>query len=80
MANRSSGEPIVIPGGKYYTIAQIAGRRNVNISTVCYWIRKGWLPALHLPGMGYLIEEEVIAAFEVPSGPLFLRPKPPREG
>jgi hypothetical protein len=56
-------EPVKIPEGKYYTVAQIAEMEQVIIRTVHQWIEKEWLPALQIPGLGYIIEERALADF-----------------
>ncbi len=56
-------EPVTIPTGKYYTVAQIAEAQGVIIRTVHQWIEKGWLLALQIPGLGYIIEDRALADF-----------------
>lgn len=56
-------EPVKIPEGKYYTVAQIAEMEQVIIRTVHQWIEKEWLSALQIPGLGYIIEERALADF-----------------
>lgn len=73
MATQTDLEPLEIPPGKYYTKAQIAKMKGVNATTVNYWIRHGWLPAIRIANL-YLIPVEAYQDF-VPRkfGPRFMR-------
>lgn len=56
-------ELTTIPAGKYYTIAQIAEMQDVIGRTVQQWIDKGWLSALQIPGLGYIVNEDDLKKF-----------------
>lgn len=56
-------EPTEIPAGKYYTVAQIAEMQDVMVRTVQQWIDKGWLAALRVAGLGYIIHEQDLKSF-----------------
>jgi len=64
-------EPTDIAAGRYFTVAQVAEMQGVIIRTVHQWIEKDWLPALQLPGMGYIIREDDLNNF-------LARPRPQR--
>jgi hypothetical protein len=52
-----------IPAGNYLTKKQIAEQCGVIHQTVHQWIEKGWLLALQIPGLGYIIEDRALADF-----------------
>lgn len=59
-------DPTHIPEGDYLTKAQAAQQRGVIHQTIQQWIDKGWLPAIQIPGLGYLINQKDIQAFTPP--------------
>ena len=56
-----------IPPGRYYTKAQVAALYNVTPAAVDRWIRFAYLPALRAGSLGWLIEEQTLAAFTRPT-------------
>jgi excisionase family DNA binding protein len=58
-------ESIHVPGGDYYTKAQVAELRGVIHQTVQQWIQKGWLPAIYIGG-AYLVNVKDLEGFEPP--------------
>jgi excisionase family DNA binding protein len=56
-------KPTEIPAANYYTIAQVAEMENVIIRTVHHWIEKGWLSAVQIPGLGYIVNETDLQTF-----------------
>lgn len=48
--------PTPIPRGSYFTVYQAAQICQVTSKQIRAWIRKGELEALHLPGLGIIIE------------------------
>ena len=63
MAATKEIAPIVIPGGTYYTTKQIAELRGVSQGTVQYWVKRGWLTVVRLPGAAFLVPIESYEEF-----------------
>jgi excisionase family DNA binding protein len=59
-------DPTHIPEGAYLTKTQAAQLRGVTERTIQQWIDKGWLTAIQIPGLGYLINEKDLQAFTPP--------------
>ena len=57
--------PFHVAEGNYYTLMQVAELHQVYPQTVLYWVKRGWLPALQLPGLGYIVTELEALAFKV---------------
>ncbi len=57
--------PFHIVEGNYYTLTQVAELHQVYPQTVLYWVTRGWLPAMKLPGLGYIVTEQDARAFQV---------------
>ena len=54
---------ILIPQGKYYTIAQTAEMCGVTARTVTSWVKKQKLHGIDLPGMGLIVEDKELTRF-----------------
>ncbi len=52
-----------IPEGRYLSKKQAAEAAGVIHQNVQYWIQRGQLPAIEIPGLGYLISETDLQAF-----------------
>jgi hypothetical protein len=65
-------EGMTLPEGRYFTKRQTAHLRGVTVEAVERWIRCGYLSAVRAGGIGWLIEEQTLAAFTPP--PLGPRP------
>jgi excisionase family DNA binding protein len=52
-----------IPAGNYLTKKEIAERCEVIHQTVQQWISRGYLPALDIPGLGYIVNEADLIEF-----------------
>ncbi len=57
--------PFHIVEGNYYTLTQVAELHQVYPQTALYWVKQGWLPALKLLGLGYIVTEQDALAFRV---------------
>ena len=57
--------PFHIVEGNYYTLTQVAELHQVYPQTALYWVKQGWLPALKLLGLGYIVTEQDALAFKV---------------
>ena len=57
--------PLHVVEGNYYTLTQVAELHQVYPQIVLYWVKRGWLPAMQLPGLGYIVAEQTALAFEV---------------
>ncbi len=57
--------PFYITEGNYYTLTQVAELHQVYPQTALYWVKQGWLPALKLLGLGYIVTEQDARAFQV---------------
>ncbi len=64
-----------IPEGEYLTIAQIAEQRGVIHGTVQKWLDRAWLPSIHIPGLGHIVNLNDLQNFEPPKQ----GPKGPRK-
>lgn len=54
---------ILIPQGRYYTIAQIAEMCGVTSRTVTTWVKNEKLHGIDLPGMGLIVDDKELARF-----------------
>ena len=54
---------IHIPDGNYLSKKQVAEQCDVIHQTVQQWIEKGWLHAIEIDGLGYIINEADLTAF-----------------
>ncbi len=61
-----TNKPVNIPEGRYLTLAQVAQRRGVYPQTALYWVTRGWLPGIRIPGLGYIVDERDLKAFTPP--------------
>ena len=57
--------PLHIVEDNYFTLTQVAELHQVYPQTVLYWVKQGWLPALKLLGLGYIVTEQDALAFKV---------------
>ena len=57
--------PLHITEGNYYSLSQVAELHQVYPQTALYWVKRGWLPAVRLPGLGYIVAEQDALAFRV---------------
>ncbi len=64
-----------IPEGYYLTKTEIAELHGVIPGTVQQWIDKGWLPAIKIPYLGYIVNARDLENFQ-PAKP---GPKSPRK-
>lgn len=55
--------PFHITEGNYYTLTQVAELHQVYPQTVLYWVTRGWLPAIRLSGLGYIVAEQDALAY-----------------
>jgi hypothetical protein len=55
--------PTSIPRGNYFTVHQAAQICHATSKQIRAWIRKGKLEALHLPGLGLIIDVEKLNEF-----------------
>jgi excisionase family DNA binding protein len=55
---------IFIPEGTYLTKTEVAEQRGVIHQTVQQWIDKGWLPAIQIRGLGYIVNVKDLEGFE----------------
>ncbi len=53
-----------IAEGNYYTLTQVAQLHQVYPQTALYWVSHGWLPAVRLAGLGYIVAEQDALAYE----------------
>lgn len=65
-------EGIALPEGRYFTKRQVSQLRGVTVQAVERWIRFKYLAAVRADTLGWLIEEQTLAAFTPP--PLGPRP------
>lgn len=65
-------EGIALPEGRYFTKRQVSQLRGVTVQAVERWIRFKYLAAVRADTLGWLIEEQTLAAFKPP--PLGPRP------
>lgn len=56
--------PFHIVEGNYYTLTQVAELHQVYPQTVLYWVKRGWLPATKLSGLGYIVTEQDALAYK----------------
>ena len=56
-------KPLHIPEGSYYTLTQVAELHQVYPQTVLYWVTHGWLPAIRLAGLGYIVADQDALAY-----------------
>ena len=57
--------PFHVAEGNYYTLTQVAELKQVYPQTVLYWVKQGWLPAMQLLGLGYIVTEQDALDFQV---------------
>ncbi len=56
--------PFHVAEGNYYTLTQVAELHQVYPQTALYWVKQGWLPALKLLGLGYIVTEQDALAYK----------------